>query len=188
MDLSFLTNMEVAEAPKGKAPATQSTPINGDMRIRRAGKIEFTEEFKNVVGDKWIDIFFAHDWLQYDKEKPNVCFINISNEEKAPKADIKGEGTSVFVKNEFWVKAAAFFNFEPELSYVDLSMEDITVPVPIALIPKTVQRGADKGSITYVKRENVTLQPLTVSSEFLIEDVSSEPETSVEDANEVTFE
>ena len=167
MDLSFLSDMTVKEAPKSKAPATQSTPINGDIRIRRAGKIEFTEAFKNKVGDSWIDMFFAHDWLQYDKEKPNVCFININKEDKAPKADIKGEGTSVFIKNEFWAKAVEIFKLDPEVPYADLTMEDIPVTVPIALIPKVVQRGADKGSVTYVKREAIVLYPLTVDEAFL---------------------
>lgn len=182
MDLSFLSNMEVAAAPEKAARIQTQLPINGDIRIHRTGKISFSENFAAIVGEKWLDIFFAHDWVQYDKTQPNVCFINISNDEKPAKADVKSAGTSVFVKNEFWKGASEFFGFDAELSFVDMLMEDVEVKVPIALIPKKVQRGVDKGNITYVQRENVTLQPLTVANEYLTNSTDVTEEKVAEEA------
>ena len=167
MDLGFLSNMEVA-APEMPAKRSQGgTPINGAMRIRKAGKVEFSDDFRTLVNEKWLDLFFSHNWLQYDKANPNILFLCINDEEKPAKADVKSEGTSVYVKEYLWAEAAEVFGFDPELSFVDLVLEDAELPVPIALLPKRIQRGEEKGNMTYTKRENITLKVLSIAPEFL---------------------
>lgn len=198
MNLDFLKSLEIA-APAAKAKAVRTgTPLEGEIRIRKTGKIEFSEEFRTRVNGNWIDMFFAHKWLQYDQTKPNVLFLNITDGEKnRAKADIKAEGTSVFVKDS-WNELAEGLGFNPELSYVDLNVVNMEIPVPIALIPKTVQRGEDKGNTTYVQREKVILNPVVLCDIFsspeepeVIEDetvTEREEDIEVEEAIEVEFD
>lgn len=184
MDLSFLGNVQIEtplEAPKNR---TVSTPIEGDIRIWKSGKIAYSDDFKVRAGEKWLDLFSSKRWLQMPKDVPTVMFININEEEKPSKADIKGEGTCVAIKTQLFTEAAEVLGFDPELSFVDLSLDTTPVKVPIALIPKVVQRGAEKGSDTYVKRENITLYALTIDeslycSSDTAEDTTEEPVTDV---------
>ncbi len=189
MDLSFLQNLTItAPEPKAKAVRT-GIPMEGEIRIRKTGKIEFSDEFRKRVNGNWIDLFFAHKWLQYDIKQPNVLFLNITTEENRAKADVKAEGISAFVKESFWAEAAATMDFDPELAFVDLKVVNMEVPVPIALLPKTVQRGEEKGNVTYVQREKVTLNPVVLCELFTgIESSTKDENDPVANTQELPFD
>lgn len=195
MDLSFLSNLTIT-APEAKARTVRSgIPLEGSIRIRKTGKIEFSEEFRKQVNGNWIDLFFAHKWLQYDMTKPNVMFVNITTENNRAKADVKVEGISSFIKELFWAEAASTLGFDPELSFVDLQVVNMDVFVPIALLPKTVQRGDEKGNVTYVQREKATLYPVVLCDMFTSAnatdeniDVVMEDDDQVTDTQELPFD
>jgi len=169
LDLGFLSDLSVTPAEefvktkKGTA-STSAIPIDGDFRMHRNGTISYAPDFKEKVGDKWLDFVFSKDWLQYPADKPSIAFININHEEKPAKADVKKEGSSVYVKERFLELASELWGINWEMrSFIDFKVEEQEVKIPIALLPKVVQRGADKGNADYVKRENCVLMPITPS-------------------------
>lgn len=179
MDLGFLESLELTPVPEKKGNTGRpAAPLEGDLRLHKSGRVVFSDSFRELVGEKWIDLFFANKWLQYPKDQPNVLFLCINDKEKPAKADIKSEGTSVFVKDQFWFEASPALGFEFDLPYIELVLETTEVPVPIALLPKIVQRGADKGADTYVQREDITLRVLSLHPAFA-RVVDEEPQAEI---------
>jgi len=137
INLDFLSNLDVTPADelvKTKKPTFTKTPIEGDFRIFRKGAIAFTEAFAAQVGDKWIDVVFSTDWLQYPAGQPAIAFININSEEKPAKADIKKDGTVTYIKERFLALSTELWGIDWEnLAYVDFKLESPEVKVPIAL-------------------------------------------------------
>jgi len=168
LDLGFLGDLSITPAEEfAKKKVTTSTsaiPIDGDFRMHRNGTISFSDDFKAKVGEKWLDFVFSKEWLQFPKTAPSIAFININHEEKPAKADVKKEGSSVYVKERFLGLASELWGINWEMrSFIDFKVEDQEVTVPIALLPKVVQRGAEKGTADYVKRESCVLMPITPS-------------------------
>lgn len=173
MNLDFLNDLNL-EAPKTerKSRATVQVPIEGDFRVFRNGGIEFTDAFRAKVNGKWIDVVFTSKWDAYPKDKQALCFININTIDKPAKADIKKETKLSYIKEFFLTEAAILWGINWEVSsFVDFKLEDTTIDIKIAALPKFIQRGDDKGDPDYVRRENVSLIPITPSN---IEDLQME--------------
>ena len=152
------------EAPKTerKSRTTPQVPIEGDFRIFRNGGIEFTEAFRAKVNEKWIDVVFTSRWDMYPKDKTPLCFININTIDKPAKADIKKETKLSYIKDYFLEDSAELWGIDWEnTTFVDFKLEDTTVKIKIAALPKIIQRGEEKGAPDYVRRENVVLIPIT---------------------------
>lgn len=163
MELDFLNDLNL-EAPDvvRKTRTTSQVPIEGDFRIFRNGGIEFTEAFRAKVNKKWIDVVFTSNWDSYPKDKQALCFININTIDKPAKADIKKETKLSYIKDFFLKEAASLWHIDWEnTSFVDFKMEDTTIDIKIAALPKFIQRGDDKGDPDYVRREDVSLIPIT---------------------------
>lgn len=163
MDFSFLKNLNESLIEPVKAKKEPVVyPIEGDFRVKHNGTIIFSDEFRERVGGKWIDIIFSDEWFQYPKENPACAFIIINDEEKPLKADIKAEGKLTYLTEKFVPKAQEFWGFDfQERGFVDFKIEPKGAAVKIALIPKVVARGEAKGSPDYTRRENVILFPFT---------------------------
>jgi len=187
MDLSFLSdlNLEAPEKEK-RSRTTMQVAIAGDFRIFRSGGIEFTEEFRTKVDNKWLDIVFSSKWKEYPQDRQKLCFININTIDKPAKADIKTESKSVvYIKDTFLVESEELWGIKWEnTAFVDFKLEDTSIEVKIAALPKVIQRGESKGDPDYVRRENITLTPITplnlepkaVQTEIPFEDGQKESE------------
>lgn len=163
MKLDFLNDLNL-EAPKveRKSRTTSQVPIEGDFRVFRNGGIEFTDAFRAKVNGKWIDVIFTSKWDAYPKDKQALCFININTTDKPAKADIKKETKLSYIKEFFLKESKDLWGIDWEnIAFVDFQLEDTTVDVKIAALPKFIQRGEDKGAPDYVRRENVSLIPIT---------------------------
>ena len=169
MNLDFLSDLSVTPAEefiktKKKGVATAGIPIDGDFRVHRNGTISYAPDFKDKVGDNWLYFVFSKEWLQYPETAPSIAFISINHEKKPAKADVKKEGISVYIKERFLSLSTELWSINWEMrSFIDFKIEDKEVKIPIALLPKVVQRGSEKGTADYVKRENCVLMPITPS-------------------------
>jgi len=198
MNFDFINDIEVAEPVKTvKTPSGVGTiPIDGHFRVLRNGSIVFTEQFAGlltkvsgedeVADRKWLDFVFSTDWPVYPQDKPAVCFLHINPFGKAAKADVKTEGTSTYIKNYFLEKAKELWNINwDETTYVDFKIEDVSMDIKIMHMPKIVQRGVDKGKPDYIRREDVTMSPISPTSDFAVmAPVDSQKEIEFEETSE----
>ena len=160
MNFDFLENLELVPMPEKAKKESVSYPLEGDFRVKHNGEIIFSEDFRKRVGTKWLDFVFSSEWIQYPKDKPNVAFVIINDDEKAARADVKTEGVSTYLKERFPAKAQELWGIDmKEHGFVDFKLEDPIIEVKIAFIPKVVARGADKGKPDYERRENVFFMP-----------------------------
>jgi hypothetical protein len=158
----FLENLDedLLKVDLGKKKEKVVYEMKGDIRIKRNGEISFSDSFRKKVGDKWVDFVFSKDWIQYPKDKPALCFINICDK-GAALGDVKTEGTSVYIKERFLSKATELWGIDWDANgFIDFNVEPEGAEIKIALLPKIVARGEAKGAPTYVKRENAELLPI----------------------------
>jgi hypothetical protein len=153
-------DQDLLKVETGKKKEKVVYEMKGDIRIKRNGEITFSEEFRKKAAGKWIDFVFSKEWIQYPKDKPAICFINICDE-KSALADVKTEGTSVYVKERFLEKATELWGIDWDAcGYTDFTVAEEGADIKIALLPKVVARGEGKGAPTYVKREDAVLLPI----------------------------
>lgn len=123
------------------------------------------------------------------KDNPKVDLFGSTgyNEDGTPKSSVTSQGTSTTGK---WLIPLLEEVYDVELfpegvRYVDLMINtefELTTPNNIYHMPKTVTRGEKKGEVTYVRRTDTALCPLTI-----MEDVVKEEEAVVEEVVEETI-
>lgn len=176
-------------------------PTNGaSLRLFKDGSIypsqelvdKYNLEYTKDKSGNGFDVFSSKDWNMYPSENTqHVVFINaIPKSENrvdlfGSAREVNGEFTSVMEQGsktfgEILINMIqdtyGIILFENS-KYVDLMIvEDISIPASdgIYFIPKMVNKGENKGSMTTVRRENIIVNPLTL---FKVED---KVETTVE--------
>lgn len=189
MNFNFISDIEVPEPVKEVRASTGvgTIPIDGHFRVLRNGSIVFTPEFASllakvddkgkVLDRKWLDFVFSSDWPVYPQDQPAVCFLHINPFGKAAKADVKTEGTSTYIKKYFLEKSTELWGIDwDKTTYIDFKIEDVSLDVKIMHMPKTTQRGEDKGKPDYIRREDVTMSPISPTTGFSV--------TPIEDTQE----
>lgn len=164
-------------------------PVNGaDLRVFRDGRVypsqalvdkynlEYQPKGAEVPGFG-LDVVDSIQWAMYPKGAPRVVFVaavsrhlpkvdlfhrTTYNEDGTPVNTVQTQGNKNIQLVES-LKAVGLFANEAD-RFVDLRVATeypVTSPDGIYYLPKTVERGSDKGKPTYQKRENITLYPLT---------------------------
>jgi len=145
-----------------------------------------SSEFGNTTGHYGFDIIDSRKWSQYPQDAQPVVFI-AAVPKKSGLVDLfasaKLENTSVMTQGsktfgaELITMLQEVYNVEDLFAtqkYVDLQIvEDVTLPSldGIYNVPKVVGKGADKGQATTKRRENITVNPLTLFVDDMKKDI-----------------
>ena len=145
-----------------------------------------------------LDVFNSKDWNMFPSNAPqHVVFIAIVpksstkidlfgqvgyNDDNTPKSTVMEQGGGSFGK-EFKEMVESVYGIEIGVrEYRDFKVSDDIImksETGIYFMPKTVTRGAHKGEISVVRRENVSVIPLVpMDSEF------GEPDSEVEEVSQ----
>jgi hypothetical protein len=106
--------------------------------------------------------------IKKDAGKVDLFSSTVYDENGEPVSDVMTQGANTFGKNLLeWVKET--YGEEPteEKPYVDLVIartNALVTDTGIYYVPKRVSRGEEKGKVTLVTRENLTLFPLVPAS------------------------
>lgn len=196
----FLKNLKVKESISAPAPKVTRSPEGLSLRVFPSGKVypsvALIDKFKleyGVSGECGIDFFSSRDWPAYPKEAPGVVFITFVPRGE-PKIDLfasrRSEDTSVLTQGpvadglyemvlETYGKKQGFSEEELKSKpYIDIYvMENFALNTEngIYLLPKKIMRGERKGEAQYLRRENITLYPLSLTVE-----TKAEPAAAIE--------
>lgn len=145
---------------------------------------EVLPDGKFIIKGNGLDIFNSKDWgmikgkLPKDKE---LIFIAVSakalpkvdlwdstkyNEDNTPKATVLEQGAQTYGKKVLLPMLTEIYGVDwGTTDYVDLIVDDavITTENGIYHIPKIVTSGPNKGTATYVRRENISISALIVA-------------------------
>lgn len=150
------------------------------------------------------DVIDSNEWLQYPKDAPRILCVGVVNktdkkvsifaqtrydETGEPTTSILEQGSKTFGIETMvpLIEEFAGITLSEEIPYVDV--EVVTeynlggmVRNGISFIPKTVARGANKGDVSYERREQIAIHPLNIVNPFAV--VPEETEVVVEDTTE----
>jgi len=172
------------------------------LRLFKDGRLFPSEELvkthnleyvdKGEVTGNGFDIIDSKKSPHYPQESPRVVMIALVskslpkvdlfgsvgyNKDGTPKTSVLTQGSSTTGK---WLITLLEEVYEEELfsgenRFVDLVVNEqfgVTTPNNIYQMPKTTSRGTNKGEITYQRRTDTTLWPLTVMEEITAEGVT----------------
>ena len=158
-----------------------------------AGAFDLEYQPREVLPDgsfkikgKGLDIFNSEDWGMIQGKLPegvklifvaaiSKAFAKVDvwgstkyNDDNTPKATVFEQGATTYGKNTLVPMLTEIYgiNWE-EVEYVDLkvSTEIVSSADGIYHLPKKIAAGANKGKNTYVRRENLVINPLLVVHE-----------------------
>ena len=158
------------------------------------GALEFVPKAVVLEGSKpevignGFDIFSSEEWGMLQGKLPQpvlFCYVIPKSyakvdlwantkyaEDGTPKASVFTQGTSVFSKGQLLKIISEAYEIDwNKVDYVDMVIlvdQPVVHPLGIYDIPKIVSGGAKKGTITHIRRQNVTVCPLVIKhTEFL---------------------
>lgn len=219
MNFEFLKEVTLKANPvaKTRVSAEDKVPTNGaHLRVFANGavypSVEFTEAWNLEYGKKntisyGLDVTNSKNWGAYPSDAPQAIFVNrISranpkidlfgsvryDDQGQPISSVTNQGSKTFGQELLAMVSEAYdVDFEGK-PYVDLVVS-MDTPVPsednIMYLPKKITRGDQTGTFTTVRRENITMFPLSVFTETT-EGVVDTNGTTVEDgeSTETTVE
>jgi len=167
---------------------------------KRKHAIEGDADSPLVVSGNGLDIFSSKKWNMFPAEIEQefilACVVpkreskvsvfgstKYHKETGEPSNSVHTQGTSAFVKDELLDMITQVFNIDwATTSYVDLEMMFDNAlpghPTNVYFLPKMITKGAKAGTASYVRREDITVMPLSV--------VHVEPKTQSQLAAEAT--
>lgn len=200
-------DLEYRGGTKEIVPAVPAVGKEGDENYVAAkpARTVFVPNPEGTPGNGF-DIIDSREWNQY-KGEGNLIFLGVvpKNESKVdmfartgydaegkPLTSVMDQGTKTFGTDSLisMVEEVYGTKLDDKKEYVDLAIvsetEGVNIPEtfskPIMFSPKKTARGKDKGTPTYVRRENMPLF-LLVPQEVL---EASEPEVTIAASNGVT--
>lgn len=181
---SIPTEADLRVFPNGKVYPSEdfAAKMNLEFQVRKNVAPEGVEPQLEVVGNG-LDIFPSTEWGMIKEEmEQNLLFAcavpkalakvdmwssTKYEEDGSPKASVFTQGSNTFAKNRLvpMIENTYGINWDTTL-YVDLVFNEeypIVSPTGIYHLPKIVSTGKNKGEATYIRRENLTICPLTVA-------------------------
>lgn len=182
--------VEAAKKVSAPRPKKQYQPTTADLRIWASGAIfpsdainaEFLLEYQNKDSEVQGNGFDIIDTREMPAIKTPQPFLAISltpkkdgkvdifsgvgyNEDGTPKVPVTEQGAATFGKETLLPLLKEVYGIEPNAEgFIDLLImreHPFTSPNGIYQFPKKVSRGDKKGEMSYVRRENQTVFPLS---------------------------
>jgi hypothetical protein len=194
--------VEAAKKVSAPRPKKQYQPTTADLRIWISGAIypsdalnaEFLLEYQDKdseVQGNGIDIIDTREMPAIKTPQPFIAlsftpkkcgkvdiFSNVGyNEDSTPKVTVIEQGAATFGKEVLLPLLKEVYGIEPNVEgFIDLLvMRDhaFTSPNGIYQFPKKVSRGEKKGEMSYVRRENQTVFPLSFVPAEIVAEVTA---------------
>lgn len=202
MNLDFFTDISLTESEVKTRGTVDTMPVSGaQLRLFKDGRMFPSADLvknhnleyvsKGEVTGNGFDIIDSQHSPHYPQGNPRVVMISLVskslpkvdlfgsvgyNEDGSPKTNVISQGSSTTGK---WlielleeVYGEELFN---ENKFVDLVINEqigLTTPNNIYQMPKKVSRGTNKGNISYERRTDTELWPLTLMEEIAADDVT----------------
>jgi hypothetical protein len=179
MSYNFLKNLVIKEiVPTRKLT---KTPEGVSLRVYPSGRVFPSTELVRLFGLEYdatnkeagngIDFFEAHAWGAYPKDQPNTIFVAAvpRTEAKIDLFDSRRSETSVIeqgpINKDLWTLITKLDPTAATAKAVDLQVivdAAFNTTDGIYYVPKVITRGERKGQATTIRRENITLYPLSI--------------------------